>query len=89
MKKATIPQIIKINKLLDQVLAVDKDTAFYKDFDWSDERVAEEVGVSATSVAKVRKEMFGCIRKKKLSTSARLDDLETRMKILEDFVEPN
>ena len=88
-KVATTSQVIKIHSMLKEVLDESSDgSVSYKDH-FTDQYIADTVGVSVNSVTRVRREMFGGLRAKKTNLEERIERLEKKVQDLESFVEQN
>lgn len=58
-KKLTTAQIVQVHKRLEEILVkVDDEHCFY-DHDFTDEKIAEEFGITANQVEHVRRGTFG------------------------------
>ena len=90
MTKVKSTQIVQIYNKLEDVLNKTTDGSVHYDNGWSDKRVAEEIGVPASTVSRVRNENFGPIKAKngegRDSLARRIDELEKRVSELEDVL---
>lgn len=94
--RATTAELIRIHGALVAVLSKAEDDLWaYKD-GYTDKKVAKELGLKEASVRKVRRDVFGDLRKHRpvgryqriTDVASRLADLEERMKIVEEMIAP-
>lgn len=72
-KKLTTAQIVKVHKRLEEILVrVDDEHCFY-DHDFTDEKIAEEFGITANQVEHVRRGTFGKLVSPSLEPAGAVD----------------
>lgn len=78
----TFKDRLRIYELLQSVCVKDEKGTRYEP-GWSDQAVAEKLGVTFVNVQNLRAEMFGTLRTR---GKAKKDTIEARLKRLEDYV---
>ena len=83
-QKASFTQKLKVKDLLEEAIETfEDDTCRYKDNGDSDERIAQEVGVTKNTVAHVRKELFGMlVRAQRNPNNVDTEEIQTRFNML-------
>lgn len=84
MSKASTTDIIRIYELLKDVIVREDDGGVYYKEEWSDQRVADQLGVKKHTVMRVRVENFGKIftsaaEQENAALRARIAELEAQL----------